>query len=96
MSTLVLVHIHVENPGQLAAYTELAGPTMKEHNVRLLGKAVGAQMLEGDPVSAVTVVLEADSVEQVEAWHDSDGYKKAIEARSDLPPFQMVVVPRMA
>ena len=96
MSTLVLVHIHVENPGQLAAYTELARPTMEEHNVRLLGKAMGAHMIEGDPVSPLTVVLEADSVEAVEAWHGSDGYKKAIAARSDLPPFQMVVVPRVA
>ncbi len=95
MSVLIIAHINVDNPANLAAYQQLAGAAMKEFGIRLLGKAGPAPILEGPSTGSVTVVLEADSEQQARAWHGSPAYAQAIAARSEDSSFNIVMVPRI-
>jgi uncharacterized protein (DUF1330 family) len=95
MSILIIGNITVDNPAHLKAYQELAGPSMNEFGIRLVGKAGPAPVLEGAATGSVTVVLEADSEQQARAWHGSESYAKAIAARSEGSNFNIVLVPRV-
>ena len=94
MSVLIVGNIAVENPANLAAYKEAAGPSMKEFGIGLVGQAAPTQMLEGNFAGAITVVLEAESEEKARAWFESESYGKAIAARSEDSKFTIGIVPK--
>ena len=93
MSAYIIVQIDTPDPSKLAAYQELARPTMREHNIRLLAKGPQSLVLEGSARSGVAVLLEADSVDAATAWYQSAGYRAAVEARHGLATFHTVVLP---
>lgn len=95
MSVLIVGNIAVENPANLAAYKEAAGPTMKEFGIRAVAQAAPTEMLEGEYPGVITVILEAESEEKARAWYASKGYAKAIAARSPDSKFTIAIVPRV-
>lgn len=92
MSVYIIVNIDVPDPSELKEYQALAGPTMKEHGIRLLGKAK-PEILEGQAQGGMTVVLGADSAEAARAWYGSPGYTAAVRAREGKAQVHMTVVP---
>lgn len=94
MSVLIVGTIAVENPANLAAYKQLAGPSMKEFGIGMVGQIDPAMMLEGEFNGLMTVILEAESEEKARAWHASESYGKAIAARSDDSTFTIAIVPK--
>ncbi len=95
MSVLIVGNIAVENPANLAAYKEAAGPSMKEFGIGVVASAAPTEMLEGEYPGVITVILEAESVEKARAWHTSKAYAKAIAARSSDSKFTIAIVPRV-
>ena len=93
MSVYIIVNIDVTNPEDLKEYQALAGPTMKEHGIGLLGRAKPVEVLEGDAQGGMTVVLRADSEQSARAWYRSPGYTAAIRAREGKARVHMTMVP---
>jgi len=80
---------------QRAAYKEAAGPSFKEFGIRIVAQAAPTPMLEGEYPGAITAVLECESEEKARAWHESEAYKKAIDARSPDSKFTIAIVHRV-
>lgn len=93
MSALIVGNIAITDPSELAAYTELAGPSMKEFGLRLVAKGAPTEMLEGSLGGMITVILEAESAEKAREWYSSESYTRAIEARPGGATFSIAVLP---
>ncbi len=93
MSVYIIVNIDVPSSEDLKAYRTLAGPTMQEHGIRLLGRSGATEVLEGEVPGAMTVVLEADSEQAARAWYASPGYTAAVRAREGKARVSMMMVP---
>ena len=93
MSVLIIGNIAVENPANLGPYKEAMGASMKEFGISMVGQAAPTEMLEGEFPGVITAVLEIESVEKARAWYASEGYKKAIAARSQDAKFTIAIVP---
>ena len=95
MSVLIIGNIAVKDPANLAAYKEAAGPSFKEFGIRIVAQAAPTPMLEGEYPGPITAVLECESEEKARAWHGSEAYKKAIDARSPDSKFTIAIVHRV-
>ncbi len=69
----------VSDPEKLAAYAQLAGPSITAGGGRFLVRGMPAQVYEAG-LQQRTVVIEFDSVAQARATHDSPGYQAALAA----------------
>ena len=69
----------ISDPGKLAAYAKLAGPSIEAGGGRVLARGIAAQTYEAGQ-SERTVLIEFDSVEHAIAVHDSPGYQEALAA----------------
>jgi len=72
----------ITNPGKLAAYARLAGPSIEAAGGRFLARGTAARVYEAGQAER-TVVIEFDSVDHAVAAHDSPGYKAALAALAD-------------
>jgi uncharacterized protein (DUF1330 family) len=93
MAAYIIAHVDFEDPAQLKEYQTLASPTLRQFGVRMLGKSLDAEPLEGAAPARLTVLLEADSVESAERWFNSPEYQRAAAARRAVATFTAVVVP---
>ncbi|MGB6310007.1 MAG: DUF1330 domain-containing protein [Steroidobacteraceae bacterium] len=67
----------ITDPRKLAAYAQLAGPSIAAGGGRFLARGVAAKTYE-EGLAERTVLIEFDSVEQAIATHDSPGYREAL------------------
>jgi uncharacterized protein (DUF1330 family) len=72
----------ISDPGKLAAYAKLAGPSIEAGGGRFLTRGTAARAYEAGQLER-TVVIEFDSVEHAIATHDSPGYQAALAALAD-------------
>ena len=72
----------ISDPGKLAAYAKLAGPSIEAGGGRFLVRGTAARAYEAGRVER-TVVIEFDSVEHAVATHDGQGYQAALAALAD-------------
>ncbi len=69
----------VSDPDKLAAYSELAGPAIREAGGRFLARGNPARVFESGLMER-TALIEFESVGQAEAAYDSPGYQAALRA----------------
>ena len=69
----------ISDPGKLAAYAKLAGPSIEAGGGRFLVRGTAARAYEAGQTER-TVVIEFDSVAHAIAVHDSPGYQEALAA----------------
>lgn len=93
MAAYLHIHIEVLDPARYGRYQELARPTLKAYGARLLSKAKEPEMLEGDRVHPVTVLLEFDDEDAARRWYASPEYAEAIEARRGVATFTTSLLP---
>jgi uncharacterized protein (DUF1330 family) len=67
------------DPGKLAAYAKLAGPSIEAGGGRILARGVPGKTYEAG-LSERTVLIEFDSIEHAIAAHDSPSYQQALAA----------------
>jgi uncharacterized protein (DUF1330 family) len=72
----------VTDPDKLAAYANLAGPSITAGGGKFLARGEPAKVYELG-LKQRTVVIEFDSVAQAIATHDSPGYQAALVALGD-------------
>jgi len=67
------------DPGKLAAYAKLAGPSIEAGGGRFLARGIPAKTYE-DGLSERTVLIEFDSIEHAISVHDGSSYQEALAA----------------
>lgn len=72
----------VHDAAKLAAYAQLAGPSITAGGGRFLARGEPAKVYEQGLMQR-TVLIEFDSVAQAIATHDSPGYQAALAALAD-------------
>ena len=65
------------DPGKLAAYAKLAGPSIEAGGGRFLARGVPAQAYE-DGLMERVVLIEFESIEKAIATHESASYRAAL------------------
>ena len=72
----------ISNPGKLAAYAKLAGPSIAAAGGTFLVRGTPAKVYEAGQAER-TVMIEFESVAAAIAAHDSPGYQAALAALGD-------------
>lgn len=75
----VSAYREIIDESKLAAYAEIAGPAVKANGGKFIARGMAAAAYE-DGIKQRTVVVEFPSVEAAIAAHDSDEYKRALDA----------------
>ncbi len=91
MSAFLIANVEVTNPEQYKQYQEFSSIAMKTHNVKVLVRGGETVTLEGN-APLRTVVMEFDTLEQAQAFHDSEEYRRARQAREGTANMTMYVV----
>lgn len=91
MSAFLIANVEVTNPEQYKQYQELSSIAMKTHNVKVRARGGKTVALEGN-APLRTVVMEFDTLEQAQAFHDSHEYRLARQAREGAANMTMYVV----
>lgn len=81
MPAYVIVFMEeVSDPSALQEYRRVGIPTLADREVKFLVRPGELEVLEGDPVQAVTM-LEFPTMADAHAWYDSPAYQEALTAR---------------
>jgi uncharacterized protein (DUF1330 family) len=78
----VSTHRQIHDPDKLAAYAQLAGPSIQASGGRFLARGTAVKAYE-QGILQRTVLVEFDSVAQAIACHDSPAYQEALRALGD-------------
>lgn len=81
MTAYVIVEIEITEPELYERYKHLAPPTVQAYGGRYLARGGATATLEGDWSPERLVILEFQSLEQAQAWHDSPEYREARSLR---------------
>lgn len=81
MSVYFIVQGAVFDQDGLAEYGKLAGPSLKDVNVKALAVDNEVETIEGDWHGSRVVVLEFDNEESFRGWYNSPAYQEAVKLR---------------
>ena len=88
-----IVELDVLDPTKLAAYRELAGPTLKDYGGEVLAGGGRHEHLEGDtPPLPRIVIVRFPSYDQALAWYRSETYAPALKLRHEATTSRGYVV----
>ncbi|HRL22113.1 DUF1330 domain-containing protein [Alcaligenes sp. SDU_A2] len=91
MSAFLIANVEVTNPDQYKQYQEFSSIAMQTHNVKVRVRGGKTLALEGD-APLRTVVMEFDTLEQAQAFYESQEYRRARQARDGAANMTMYVV----
>ncbi|MGE8546266.1 DUF1330 domain-containing protein [Alcaligenes sp. WGS1538] len=91
MSAFLIANVEVTNPEQYKQYQEFSTIAMQTHNVKVRVRGGKTLALEGN-APLRTVVMEFDTLEQAQAFYDSQEYRRARQARDGAANMTMYVV----
>ncbi|MFZ2207900.1 MAG: DUF1330 domain-containing protein [Porticoccaceae bacterium] len=92
MPAYVIVDIEITDPEQYEYYKTLAPATVAAYGGRYVARGGATLSLEGDWQSKRLVILEFDSLERAQAWHDSPAYRAARTLRQSATRSRMIAV----
>ena len=86
MAGYVIAQMTITDPDAFADYPGMAGPTVAAFGGRYVVRGGAIDKREGDWEPNRLVIIEFDSVEQAQAWYDSQIYEdaKALRIRSTI------------
>jgi uncharacterized protein (DUF1330 family) len=87
----IFIRERTTNPSEMKTYTEMAGPTLAGHAVKVLAAYGRQDVLEGPEVEGV-VIAEFPTIEEAKAWYDGPGYRAAREHRFKGADYRAVIV----
>jgi uncharacterized protein (DUF1330 family) len=96
MPAYVIVNTRVSDPVKIQHYRDLAQQSVHQYGGRYLVRGGPLDVLEGGYHPERLVMLEFDSLEQVQVWYASEAYQQAKAAREDIAQFDMIVVEGLA
>lgn len=92
MAGYVIAQMTVTDPDAFADYPGQAGATVAAFGGRYVVRGGDIDRREGDWAPGRVVIIEFDSVEQAQAWYDSQIYEeaKALRIRSTMSSLMIV------
>ncbi|WP_199031784.1 DUF1330 domain-containing protein [Ralstonia sp. ASV6] len=88
----ILAYVDVTDPVQYEQYKVLSTKAMQVHGAEPLVRGGKTESLEGEWSPTRIVVLKFPSYDAAKAFHDSEEYRAAREARSKAAKMNMIVV----
>jgi uncharacterized protein (DUF1330 family) len=88
----ISIYKEIRDDAKVAAYAELAGPSLRAAGGTFVARGVPEQTYEAGEKTR-TVVIEFDSVEAARAAHDSPAYQDALAALDGGAVRDMRIVP---
>lgn len=82
MAAYLVANFALTNPAGYKAYVAAVLPTLKAHGAKILVADYESRPLEGR-AGSVTVVIEFQSPEALNAWYESPEYQRIIHLRTD-------------
>jgi uncharacterized protein (DUF1330 family) len=82
MSAYVVVHVTPLDGEKLAAYSAVAGPSVANHGGEFVCKGP-IEMLHGEPIGKMMVIVKFRNKEAAKAWYSSDEYQAIIPTRNE-------------
>jgi len=92
MAAYILVNIQVTDPGPYAEYKRVAADSVAKFGGRYLVRGGDARKLEGSYEPRRLVILEFESMEQAQAWWDSEDYAGPKALRQSSANTDMILV----
>lgn len=92
MPAYVIVDIEITDPAQYEHYKTLAPATVAAFGGRYVARGGATLSLEGGWQSGRLVILEFDSLDRAQAWHDSPAYRAARTLRQSATHSRMIAV----
>jgi uncharacterized protein (DUF1330 family) len=80
MAAYLVAQMQVNDPNMYRDYTSKVSPTIVPYGGRILA-ANDAEVKEGAPPYARTVIAEFPSLDAARSWHDSDAYQAVLPLR---------------
>ena len=91
MAAYVIVEVETTDPALMAEYRDLARPIVEAHGGRYIARGGATVTLEGGWDPQRIVILEFPSVEQAQAWWDSDDYAPVKAMRHRAGTSRMII-----
>jgi len=92
MAAYIVLDIDIHDAEGYEEYRRLGAPSVTKYGGRFLVRGGAAQNLEGDWTPKRIVVMEFDSTEQAQAWHQSVEYRAAKAIREVTAHSKGIVV----
>ena len=92
MPAYMIARINVNDMEQYQQYIKLSPATIEKYGGKFIVRGGDVVTLEGEEETQRVVVLEFDSVEQIQTWYNSPEYQEAIKAREGAASAQFIVV----
>jgi len=93
MTAYLIARITVTDPEQYKEYTKLTPAAIEAYGGKFIVRGGEVLTLEGETENRRVVVLEFPSIEQAQAFYQSDAYQAAIKVRENAATAQFIVVP---
>ena len=91
-SGYVIAYVDGTNPTQYEEYKKLSSAAMQAQGAEVCVRGGEVQPLEGDWQPKRVVLLKFPSFEKAKAFYDSEGYRKARDARAGAAIMNMIAV----
>ena len=93
MSAYLIAQYTIHDPETYAKYPPAVGPTLAQYGGKVLVAGPDSEVLEGSPLPQ-TVVIEFESVEAAQRWHDSPEYGEIKHLRTSASEGWMLIAPQ--
>jgi uncharacterized protein (DUF1330 family) len=82
----VLGDLHVTDAAQFDTYRALGGASIAQYGGRILAAGGNAELLDGNPVPELSIIIEFPDIASARRWYRSPEYQaaRAIRLRSSL------------
>lgn len=92
MPAYLFVNIEITDPEKYAEYIKVVPPTLEKFNGKYLVRAGKTVKLEGTYEPKRTVILQFPSMEQAQAWWNSNEYQVPKAIRQAASKTDMILV----
>ena len=92
MSAYVIADVQITDAAGYEPYRPLAAASIARFGGRFLVRGGKADLLEGAPAPARTVVIEFPDIETARRWYDSAEYQTALKIRQAASTGRLILV----
>jgi uncharacterized protein (DUF1330 family) len=92
MSAYVIADVQITDAAGYEPYKPLAAASIARFGGRFLVRGGKADLLEGAPAPARTVVIEFPDIETARRWYDSAEYQTALKIRQSASTGRLILV----
>jgi uncharacterized protein (DUF1330 family) len=92
MTAYLIARIHVTDMDQYQNYIKLTPAIVEQYGGKFIARGGDVITLEGENETRRVVLLEFPSVEQAQAFYNSDDYQHAITVRDGAATAQFIVI----